>query len=106
MSEENPTFEADTGKRGGESLMDTSTLLDLEQALTGLQDKSLSPAQAAETIRKEMQKQMEMQQDPTKMLNQLWGDITGANDEPDDQVIEKKPSAKAGGKTVRRAKRD
>ena len=58
MSEENPTFEADTGKRGGESLMDTSTLLDLEQALTGLQDKSLSPAQAAETIRKEMQKQI------------------------------------------------
>lgn len=54
----------------------------------------------------QMQKQMEMQQDPSKMMNQLWGDITGANDEPESQAIEKKPSSKAGGKTVRRGKRD
>ena len=46
MSEENPTFEIDSSR------------LDLEQALMGMQDKSIPPAQAAEAIRKEIQKQI------------------------------------------------
>lgn len=37
-----------------------------------------------------MKQQMEMQKDPTKMLGQLWGDITGANaEEPRTTVVTK-----------------
>ena len=50
-----------------------------------------------------MQKQMEFQQDPSKMLSSMLKGLTGAEDEDDSYVsMERKPSAKAGGKTVRR----
>jgi hypothetical protein len=36
--------------------------------------------------KEQMKKQMEMQQDPTKMLSQLWGEMKGGNKE----ITEKK----------------
>ena len=39
--------------------------------------------------RERIKQQMEVQKDPTKMLGQMWGDITGANDE-DSKVARKK----------------
>eukprot|EP00569_Conticribra_weissflogii_P007909 CAMPEP_0171350336 /NCGR_PEP_ID=MMETSP0878-20121228/36161_1 /TAXON_ID=67004 /ORGANISM="Thalassiosira weissflogii, Strain CCMP1336" /LENGTH=253 /DNA_ID=CAMNT_0011855241 /DNA_START=8 /DNA_END=769 /DNA_ORIENTATION=- len=56
--------------------------------------------------KEQMQRQMEMQQDPSKMLTQLWGDLTGTGEDDSPSAIEKKPSAKAGGKTARRGKKD
>jgi len=56
--------------------------------------------------KEQMQKQMAMQQDPSKMLTQMFQDMTGTGEEPEAPAIEKKPSAKAGGKTARRGKRD
>ncbi|KAL7537515.1 hypothetical protein ACHAXR_009802 [Thalassiosira sp. AJA248-18] len=56
--------------------------------------------------KEQMQKQMAMQQDPSKMLTQMFHDMTGTGEEPDPPPIEKKPSSKAGGKTARRGKRD
>ncbi|KAL7488146.1 hypothetical protein ACHAW6_013744 [Cyclotella cf. meneghiniana] len=56
--------------------------------------------------KEQMQRQLEMQQDPTKMLTQMWGDLTGTSEEQPSPAMEKKPSAKAGSKTVRRGKRD
>ncbi|KAL7435366.1 hypothetical protein ACHAXM_004610 [Skeletonema potamos] len=56
-----------------------------------------------------MQKQLEFQQDPSKMLTNMLKGLTGVgdDDERDNNVsVERKPSAKAGGKTVRRGKRD
>jgi hypothetical protein len=41
----------------------------------------------------------------TKMLTQMFQDMTGTGEEPEPQV-EKKVSSKAGGKTARRGKRD
>jgi hypothetical protein len=40
------------------------------------------------------------------MLSAMWGDLTGTSEEKPVPAIEKKPSAKAGAKTVRRGKRD
>jgi len=56
-----------------------------------------------------MQKQIEFQTDPSKMLTKMLQGLTGEgeNDDGGDFVpMQRKPSAKAGGKTVRRAKRD
>jgi hypothetical protein len=40
------------------------------------------------------------------MLTQMFQDMTGMGEEQAVPAIEKKPSSKAGGKTVRRGKRD
>mmetsp|Transcript_24798 Transcript_24798/g.59819 ORF Transcript_24798/g.59819 Transcript_24798/m.59819 type:complete len:255 (-) Transcript_24798:410-1174(-) len=56
--------------------------------------------------KEQMQKQMAMQQDPSKMLTQMFQDMTGTGEEPTAHQIEKKQSSKAGGKTARRGKRD
>ncbi len=40
------------------------------------------------------------------MLAQMFQDMTGMGEDQAVPVIEKKPSSKAGGKTVRRGKRD
>jgi hypothetical protein len=40
------------------------------------------------------------------MLSSMWGELTGTSEEKPVAAIEKKPSAKAGAKTVRRGKRD
>ncbi len=40
------------------------------------------------------------------MLTQMFQDMTGMGEDQAIPVIEKKPSSKAGGKTVRRGKRD
>lgn len=56
--------------------------------------------------KEQMQKQMAMQQDPSKMLTQMFQDMTGSGEEPEAPQIEKKASSKAGGKTTRRGKRD
>ncbi|KAL7513634.1 hypothetical protein ACHAXN_013005 [Cyclotella atomus] len=56
--------------------------------------------------KEQMQRQLEMQQDPSKMLSSMWGELTGTSEEKPVAAIEKKPSAKAGAKTVRRGKRD
>ncbi|KAL7458444.1 hypothetical protein ACHAWC_011085 [Mediolabrus comicus] len=55
-----------------------------------------------------MQKQMQFQQDPSKMLTSMFQGLTGIGDgeEENNVPMERKPSAKAGGKTVRRGKRD
>jgi len=47
--------------------------------------------------KEQMQRQMEMQSDPSKMLNQLWGDLSGSN--------EIAATEKKGGK-VRRTKQN
>jgi hypothetical protein len=44
--------------------------------------------------KEQMRKQMEVQQDPSKMLNQLWGDFSGKKEEPKE------------GKVIRRVKRE
>lgn len=49
--------------------------------------------------KEDMRKQMEMQQDPTKMLSQLFGG-------GDAEHAQTKSAIKAGGKTARRAKRE
>jgi hypothetical protein len=36
-----------------------------------------------------MKQQMEMQKDPTKMLGQLWGGLTGAGEEETKSAIRK-----------------
>ena len=53
-----------------------------------------------------MQKQMEMQSDPSKMLQQLWGDLSGAGDSTAaiGDVVRKKEGK--GGKSTRRAKKE
>mmetsp|Transcript_10413 Transcript_10413/g.22638 ORF Transcript_10413/g.22638 Transcript_10413/m.22638 type:complete len:249 (-) Transcript_10413:305-1051(-) len=56
--------------------------------------------------KEQMQKQMAMQQDPSKMLTQMIQDMTGSGEEAAPPPIEKKVSSKAGGKTARRGKRD
>jgi len=56
--------------------------------------------------KEQMQKQMAMQQDPSKMLTQMIQDMTGSGEEAALPPIEKKVSSKAGGKTARRGKRD
>ena len=37
--------------------------------------------------KEQMRKQMEAQQDPSKMLNQLWGDISGQKDVPKERIV-------------------
>jgi len=54
----------------------------------------------------QMKRQMEMQTDPSKMLTQLWGDISGSGEGEDTSLEQRKASSKAGGKTVRRSKRE
>eukprot|EP00594_Rhizosolenia_setigera_P011580 CAMPEP_0178959178 /NCGR_PEP_ID=MMETSP0789-20121207/12122_1 /TAXON_ID=3005 /ORGANISM="Rhizosolenia setigera, Strain CCMP 1694" /LENGTH=67 /DNA_ID=CAMNT_0020642103 /DNA_START=539 /DNA_END=742 /DNA_ORIENTATION=- len=58
--------------------------------------------------KEQMQRQMEMQSDPSKMLSQLWGDIAGGGEQQSQQsaVAAKKGSNKGGGKNTRRSKRD
>ncbi|KAL7553419.1 hypothetical protein ACHAWF_016701 [Thalassiosira exigua] len=56
--------------------------------------------------KEQMQRQMAMQQDPSKMLTQMFQDMTGTGEEPEPQKVERKASSKAGGKTTRRGKRD
>jgi len=56
--------------------------------------------------KEQMQQQMAMQQDPTKMFTKMFQDMTGSGEEAEVPQIEKKPSSKAGGKTSRRGKRD
>ena len=59
-----------------------------------------------------MQKQMEFQQDPSKMLTSMLKGLAGMEDGDGEGShnnhvpMERKVSAKAGGKTVRRGKRD
>lgn len=55
--------------------------------------------------KEQMQRQMEMQQDPTKMLSQLWGDISGGGDDGRAELAASKKSGKSG-KATRRSKRD
>lgn len=51
--------------------------------------------------KEQMKKQMEMQQDPSKMLGQLWGELSGAPDS--EQVGKEKRSKKdRGGKRMKR----
>jgi len=56
--------------------------------------------------KEQMQKQMEMQSDPSKMLQQLWGDLSGAGDSTAaiGDVVRKKEGK--GGKSTRRAKKE
>ena len=50
--------------------------------------------------KEQMKKQMEMQQDPTKMLSQLWGDLSGTNAQP--QVGKKKIKERGAVRRMRR----
>jgi ER membrane protein complex subunit 7 len=43
-----------------------------------------------EEDKQRMKQQMEMQKDPTKMLGQLWGDLTGAGEDPASSIKAKK----------------
>lgn len=52
-----------------------------------------------EEQKEQMQRQMELQSDPTKMLSSLWGDMTN------DPEAEAKKSIKGGSK-ARRSKRE
>lgn len=45
-----------------------------------------------------MKEQMAMQSDPSKMLGQLWGDITSGGGEPE----QKSPSTKAARKAAKK----
>lgn len=56
--------------------------------------------------KEQMKRQMEMQQDPTKMLSQMWTDISGTGEEENAVAEHRKTSTKAGAKTVRRTKRE
>lgn len=57
--------------------------------------------------RQQMQRNMEMQQDPSKMLGQLWGDFSGASAEPEPPAVRARPAAaaSAGARPARRNKR-
>lgn len=41
-----------------------------------------------------MKQQMEMQKDPTKLLSQLWGDLSGTAQQPESTVVRKKDKTK------------
>lgn len=56
--------------------------------------------------KEQMQRQMEMQQDPSKMLSQLWGDISGGGDVAGaNSSGNSSTKMKNGGKNTRRSKK-
>lgn len=56
--------------------------------------------------KEQMQRQMEMQSDPQKMLSQLLGDFTGGDTKSSGGDIKSSGGGRSGGKNSRRTKRD